>query len=63
MTKTQMKQIKSAEWKKQNDWGLSPAERTAKRIARAQKRIDEMIAAGKDASLLIELLEDVKSGK
>lgn len=60
MTKTQRRKQKSEEWKEANDWGLSVAERTAKRIQRAEARIKEMQEAGRDTTIVIELLNDVK---
>ena len=67
MNKTQQRKAKSEKWKKQNGWGLTRAERTAKSISRAQQRIAEMEQAGKDASLIRELLaaveQDQKDGQ
>lgn len=60
MTKTQLREQKSIEWKKANGWGLSPAERTARTIKAAQKSIDEKLAEGKDASILMDLLNELK---
>lgn len=60
MTKTQRRKQRSEQWKKDNDWGLSPAERTAKRIARCEGAIKTKIELGQDASILIDLLNQVK---
>ena len=58
MTRTQLRKQASAEWKEINGWNLTVAEKTARRMASAKERINQMIIEGRDASLYIDLFNE-----
>jgi len=55
MTKTQLKQQRSKEWKEINGWDLTPEQKSEKRAKRAIEAINEKLEKGQDASILIDL--------
>lgn len=49
---------KSEQWKLDNGWYLTSEQKSQKRMTEAKRRIDEMIAQGRDASLYIEIFDE-----
>lgn len=50
---------KSEQWKQNNDWYLTQEQKSSKRMVNAKARINQMIAQGRDASLYIDMFNEV----